>query len=130
MSGARGYTNWELSADRANAARRALLEGGLDAAKISRVVGLASAVLFNKQDPLDPINRRISIIVMTKKAEAAALVHRCAGSCRRRLRRRHCRIQGPQRQRHRADAAPTAAGPLAAHGARRRSRAQAPWVRQ
>jgi chemotaxis protein MotB len=71
--GGRGYTNWELSADRANAARRALLEGGLDTAKISRVVGLASAVLFNKQNPLDPINRRISIIVMTKKAEAAAL---------------------------------------------------------
>ncbi len=72
-AGGRGYTNWELSADRANAARRALLEGGLDTAKISRVVGLASAVLFNKQNPLDPINRRISIIVMTKKAEAAAL---------------------------------------------------------
>lgn len=72
-AGGRGYTNWELSADRANAARRALLDGGLDTAKISRVVGLASAVLFNKQNPLDPINRRISIIVMTKKAEAAAL---------------------------------------------------------
>ncbi|MEO8308270.1 MAG: flagellar motor protein MotB [Pseudomonadota bacterium] len=72
-AGGRGYTNWELSADRANAARRALLEGGLDSAKVSRVVGLASAVLFNKQNPLDPVNRRISIIVMTKKAEAAAL---------------------------------------------------------
>jgi chemotaxis protein MotB len=67
------YTNWELSADRANAARRALLEGGLANDKIARVVGLGSAVLFDKKEPLNPINRRISIIVMTKKAEAAAL---------------------------------------------------------
>jgi chemotaxis protein MotB len=71
--GARGYTNWELSADRANAARRALLEGGLDAPKIARVVGLASSVLFDKENPYNPINRRISIIVMTKSAEATAL---------------------------------------------------------
>ena len=40
--------------------------------KIVRVVGLSSAVLFNKEDPLNPINRRISIIVMNKKAEEAA----------------------------------------------------------
>jgi chemotaxis protein MotB len=71
--GTRGYTNWELSADRANAARRALLEGGLEAQKVSRVVGLASSVLFDKQSPYNPINRRISIIVMTKSAEATAL---------------------------------------------------------
>jgi chemotaxis protein MotB len=71
--GTRGYTNWELSADRANAARRALLEGGLEQSKISRVVGLASSVLFDKQNPHNPINRRISIIVMTKSAEAMAL---------------------------------------------------------
>ena len=68
-----GYSNWELSADRANAARRALLEGGMDEAKVSRVVGLASSVLFDKNDPHNPINRRISIVVMTKEAEAAAL---------------------------------------------------------
>ncbi|MEZ5498687.1 MAG: flagellar motor protein MotB [Steroidobacteraceae bacterium] len=72
--GGRGdYSNWELSADRANAARRALERGGLDRAKIARIVGLSSAVLFNKEDPRDPINRRISIIVMTKRAEEAAL---------------------------------------------------------
>ncbi|MFO1504309.1 MAG: flagellar motor protein MotB [Steroidobacteraceae bacterium] len=69
----RNYSNWELSADRANAARRALLEGGLEQAKIARVVGLASSVLFDKQNPYNPINRRISIIVMTKSAEATAL---------------------------------------------------------
>ena len=71
-AGGNGFSNWELSADRANAARRALLEGGLDEEKISRVVGLASAVLFDKQQPTSPVNRRISIIVLTKKAEAAA----------------------------------------------------------
>jgi chemotaxis protein MotB len=69
----RTYSNWELSADRANAARRALLDGGLQQAKIARVVGLASSVLFDKQNPYNPINRRISIIVMTKSAEATAL---------------------------------------------------------
>jgi chemotaxis protein MotB len=68
-----GYTNWELSADRANAARRALTAGGLADEKISRVVGLSSSVLFDKNDPQSPINRRISIVVMTKKAEEAAL---------------------------------------------------------
>jgi chemotaxis protein MotB len=68
-----GYTNWELSADRANAARRALTGGGLPDAKIARVVGLSSSVLFDKQDPQNPINRRISIVVMTKQAEEAAL---------------------------------------------------------
>jgi chemotaxis protein MotB len=68
-----GYTNWELSADRANAARRALTAGGLPDEKISRVVGLSSSVLFDRIDPQNPINRRISIVVMTKQAEAAAL---------------------------------------------------------
>ncbi len=70
--GQRGYSNWELSADRANASRRELLAGGMEDAKISRVVGLASSVLFDPQDPHNPVNRRISIIVMTRKAEAEA----------------------------------------------------------
>jgi chemotaxis protein MotB len=72
-SGTRGYSNWELSADRANAARRALLDGGLEPQKIARVVGLASSVLFDKENPFNPINRRISIIVMNRSAEATAL---------------------------------------------------------
>ena len=67
------YTNWELSADRANAARRALESGGLVPDKVARVVGLSSSVLFDKDNPQNPINRRISIIVMTKEAEDAAL---------------------------------------------------------
>jgi len=68
-----GYSNWELSADRANAARRTLLEAGMDEAKVARVVGLSSSVLFDKANPQNPINRRISIVVMTSEAEAAAL---------------------------------------------------------
>lgn len=66
------YSNWELSADRGNAARRALIDGGLDAEKISRVVGLAASVPFDKLHPAAPYNRRISIIVMTAQAERAA----------------------------------------------------------
>ncbi len=68
-----GYSNWELSADRANAARRALLEGGMQPDKVVRVVGFGSSVLFDKKNPLNPINRRISIVVMTKAAADEAL---------------------------------------------------------
>ena len=70
--GSKGYSNWELSADRANASRRELIAGGMAEDKIVRVVGLSSAVLFNKEEPLSPANRRISLIVMNKKAEEAA----------------------------------------------------------
>jgi chemotaxis protein MotB len=70
-NGEKGYSNWELSADRANASRRVLVAGGMDETKVLRVVGLSSAVPFNKDDPFDPVNRRISIIVMNKKAEEA-----------------------------------------------------------
>ncbi|CAN5240907.1 flagellar motor protein MotB [soil metagenome] len=71
-SGDHGYSNWELSADRANASRRELVIGGMDETKVLRVVGLSSAVLFDKADPFNPVNRRIAIIVMNKKAEEAA----------------------------------------------------------
>jgi chemotaxis protein MotB len=70
--GGSGRSNWDLSADRANAARRALEAAGLADDKTARIVGLSSSVLFNKEDPRDPINRRISIIVMTRQAEADA----------------------------------------------------------
>lgn len=66
-----GYSNWELSNDRANAARRELVSSGLDPAKVMRVVGLASTVLLDKDDPQSPINRRISIVVMNREAEEA-----------------------------------------------------------
>jgi len=64
-----GYSNWELSADRANASRRELILGGMADSKILRVVGLASAAPLDRLDPFSPINRRISIIVMNKKTE-------------------------------------------------------------
>ncbi len=67
------YTNWELSADRSNASRRALIDGGMDEDKVARVVGLSSAVLFDKTNPTNPINRRISIIVLNKETEEAIL---------------------------------------------------------
>ncbi|WMJ07451.1 flagellar motor protein MotB [Nitrosomonas sp. sh817] len=70
-SGDKGYSNWELSADRANASRRELVVGGMDTNKILQVIGLSSAVLFDKDDPLNPINRRISIVVMNERAEKA-----------------------------------------------------------
>jgi chemotaxis protein MotB len=68
-----GYSNWELSADRANASRRELVMGGLSDDKILRVVGLAAAAHLDKVDPFNPINRRISIIVMNKKTEEAVM---------------------------------------------------------
>ena len=57
------YSNWELSSDRANAARRLLTESGLDDSRISQVRGFADQRLLLKDDPTNPSNRRISIIV-------------------------------------------------------------------
>lgn len=70
-SGDKGYSNWELSADRANASRRELIVGGMDTNKVLQVIGLSSAVLFDKDDSLNPINRRISIVVLNERAEKA-----------------------------------------------------------
>ncbi|MCX7093148.1 MAG: flagellar motor protein MotB [Methylobacter sp.] len=68
------YTNWELSSDRANAARYELTQGGLAEEKVLRVIGLSSSVPYSPvTEPLDPINRRISIIVMNKKTEQEIL---------------------------------------------------------
>jgi chemotaxis protein MotB len=68
------YTNWELSSDRANAARYELNHGGLPEEKVLRVIGLSSSIPYNPDtEPLDPINRRISIIVMNKKTEQEIL---------------------------------------------------------
>lgn len=73
VGGSQGFTNWELSANRANASRRELVAGGMDDTKIIRVVGLASTVLFDKNDPLGSVNRRISIVVLNQKTETAIL---------------------------------------------------------
>jgi len=68
FNGRPGYTNWELSADRANTARRALVAGGVRLEQIARVVGLSDSVLFDSENPTAPINRRISIIVLKNKS--------------------------------------------------------------
>ena len=68
-AGERGYSNWELSAERANTSRRVLVSGGIADGKIKRVVGMASAVLFDENDPTSPANRRIAIIVLSRDAE-------------------------------------------------------------
>lgn len=65
------FGNWELSANRANAARRALVAGSYPDAQVARVVGYASSALFDRENPFNPVNRRIDIVVLTKKAQAA-----------------------------------------------------------
>ncbi len=64
--GISGYTNWELSADRANAARRAMQQSGLGAAQVTEVRGYADQCLRNAKNPEDPANRRISVVVRYK----------------------------------------------------------------
>ena len=72
-NGERGYGNWELSADRANASRRELVGAGMPDDKLVRVVGLAASDLLEKDTPLAPVNRRISITVLTREAESRLL---------------------------------------------------------
>ena len=67
-SGEKGYSNWELSADRANVSRRALVAGGMEEKRMVRVIGMASAVPLDKSDPHNALNRRISLIVMNRDA--------------------------------------------------------------
>ena len=71
--GDRGYGNWELSAERANASRRELVAGGLPPDRTMRVQGLAASRPLDPRDPMAPLNRRISIIVMNREAEDRAL---------------------------------------------------------
>ncbi|HCR97076.1 MULTISPECIES: flagellar motor protein MotB [Halomonas] len=62
--GYRGYSNWELSNDRANASRRELVTGGLDPDQLLRVSGFANRVVLPDTDPRDPVNRRIELVVL------------------------------------------------------------------
>jgi chemotaxis protein MotB len=66
-----GYSNWELSSERANAARRALVAGGMKESKVLQVRGLADVLPLNKDVVDEPTNRRISILVLNKAAEQA-----------------------------------------------------------
>ena len=65
----RGYSNWELSSDRANATRRELVAAGMPDAKLGRVVGLAASDLLEPDNPRSAANRRITITVLTREAE-------------------------------------------------------------
>ena len=65
----RGYSNWELSSDRANASRRELVAAGMPDAKLGRVVGLAASDLLEPDNPRSAANRRITITVLTREAE-------------------------------------------------------------
>lgn len=71
--GRRDYGNWELSAQRANAARRTLEAAGYPPQQVARVVGYADSALFDSANPLNPVNRRIDIVVMHRRAEEAIL---------------------------------------------------------
>jgi chemotaxis protein MotB len=66
------YTNWELSTDRAQASRRVLVEDGLPAARVQRVMGKADREPLIANDPASPRNRRISIVLL-REAVAAAM---------------------------------------------------------
>jgi chemotaxis protein MotB len=70
---ARGYSNWDLSADRANAARRELMIAGMPEDKLARVVGMGSSIPYDPDNPNAPSNRRISLLVMTKEAQERLL---------------------------------------------------------
>jgi len=68
--GDKAYSNWELSADRANASRRELIAGGMHEDRVIRVIGVASSMHLDKKDPSAAINRRISIVVLNHQAQA------------------------------------------------------------
>lgn len=71
--GARGYSNWELSTERANSSRRELVQGGLNPDKVLRVQGLGPVVPLDKTNPRDLMNRRIAIVVLNEAAQARIL---------------------------------------------------------
>ena len=72
-NGERGYSNWELSADRANASRRELVAAGMPDDKLARVVGMGASDLLDPQQPRAAVNRRITITVLTQEAEERLL---------------------------------------------------------
>jgi chemotaxis protein MotB len=67
--GERAYSNWELSADRANASRQELVAGGMNENKVARVMGLSSSVSLVKDDPYAAVNRRISLVVLNRATQ-------------------------------------------------------------
>ncbi len=94
-SGDRNYSNWELSADRANAARRELVAGSLVENKIKRILGLGDTVDLIKDDPLAAVNRRISILVLNRRAERRIDEQNAAGQEGMKIRERLELLQNP-----------------------------------
>lgn len=86
-AGGREYSNWELSADRANAARRQLISGGMVETKVKRVLGLSSSVSLIKDNPNAAVNRRISIVVLNRRAERRIDEQNAAGESALKLKR-------------------------------------------
>ena len=74
FSGRDGYSNWELSADRANSARRWMQENGMRDDQVTQVRGFADQSLRNKEDPNDASNRRITLIIQYQKVPTLATV--------------------------------------------------------
>jgi chemotaxis protein MotB len=68
-----GYSNWDLSADRANSARRLLQQDGVRVDQVTQVRGYADQMLRNKNNPTDPSNRRISILVKNDSEQVPTL---------------------------------------------------------
>ena len=68
-----GYSNWDLSADRANSARRLLQQDGVRSDQVTQVRGYADQMLRNKDNPTDPSNRRISILVKNDNEKVTTL---------------------------------------------------------
>ncbi|MGB6242442.1 MAG: flagellar motor protein MotB [Castellaniella sp.] len=79
-SGDRSYSNWELSADRANSARRELVAGGLVERKVKRILGLGETVNLIEDDPMAAVNRRISVLVLNRRAERRIDAQNAAGT--------------------------------------------------
>ena len=107
-SGDRNYSNWELSADRANAARRELVAGGLVENKIKRILGLGDTVDLVRDEPLAAVNRRISILVLNRRAQRRIDEQNAAGQNNEQIRERLEQLQNP---------APTSDAPGSANGA-------------
>jgi chemotaxis protein MotB len=68
-----GYSNWDLSADRANSARRLLQQDGVRTDQVTQVRGYADQMLHVKSNPTDPSNRRISILVKNDNEKVPTL---------------------------------------------------------
>lgn len=69
-----GYSNWELSTDRANASRRELMVAGMDDVKLLRVVGMADSAHIQDADPFDPVNRRIELLLLDDHAASRIMM--------------------------------------------------------